>query len=127
MLLCYHWIPIYLLGYKTLGMEYFNAVSKNMIPPSNVNASIVAAGQVSARKLARAHILLLADQNRPQGASNDLIHQILKVSHRRYPGAKRHCFGLEAAVVPFGRPLNSMDTSVFKSRPLLGLCYISTV
>ena len=28
-------------------------------------------GQVSARKLARAHMLLLADQNRPQGAMND--------------------------------------------------------
>ena len=38
-------------------------------------------GQVSARKLARAHMLLLADQNRPQGAMNDnQIHQILNVS-----------------------------------------------
>ena len=42
--------------------------------------SIVAAW-TPARKLARAHILLLADQNRPQWAMNDnQIHQILNVS-----------------------------------------------
>ena len=38
-------------------------------------------GEVSARKLARARVLLLADQNRPQGAMDDhQIHEVLDVS-----------------------------------------------
>ena len=38
-------------------------------------------GAISARKLARVRILLLADQNRPQGAMDDhQIHEILDVS-----------------------------------------------
>ena len=38
-------------------------------------------GEISARKLARARILLLADQNRPQGAMTDhQIHEVLDVS-----------------------------------------------
>ena len=38
-------------------------------------------GNVSARKLNRARVLLLVDQNRPKGAMHDvMIHQILDVS-----------------------------------------------
>ena len=38
-------------------------------------------GEISARKLARARILLLADQNRRQGAMDDhQIHEVLDVS-----------------------------------------------
>ena len=38
-------------------------------------------GEISARKLARARILLLADQNRPQGAMGDpQIAEVLDVS-----------------------------------------------
>ena len=68
-------------------------------------------GQVSARKLARAHILLLADPNRPQGAMNDnQIHQILNVSQATVirVGKKFSTCGLEAAIEELsrcGRPL----------------------
>ena len=58
-------------------------------------------GQVSARKLARAHILLLADQNRPQGAMNDnQIHQILNVSQATVIRVRKKfaTCGLEAAI-----------------------------
>lgn len=43
--------------------------------------SLCRRGTISARKLARARILLLADQNRPQGAMTDKeIHEVLGVS-----------------------------------------------
>ena len=43
--------------------------------------SLFQRGEISARKLTRARILLLADQNSPQGAMNDKqIHHILNVS-----------------------------------------------
>ena len=68
-------------------------------------------GQVSARKLARAHMLLLADQNRPQGAMNDnQIHQILNVSQATVIRVRKKfaTCGLEAAIEELsrcGRPL----------------------
>ena len=68
-------------------------------------------GQVSARKLARAHMLLLADQNRPQGAMNDnQIHQILNVSQSTVIRVRKKfaTCGLEAAIEELsrcGRPL----------------------
>ena len=67
--------------------------------------------RVSARKLARAHILLLADQNRPQGAMNDnQIHQILNVSQATVIRVRKKfaTCGLEAAIEELsrcGRPL----------------------
>ena len=69
-------------------------------------------GQVSARKLARAHMLLLADQNRPQGAMNDnQIHQILNVSQATVIRVRKKfaTCGLETAIEECasrcGRPL----------------------
>ena len=68
-------------------------------------------GKVSARKLTRAHILLLADQNRPQGAMNDnQIHQILNVSQSTVIRLRKRfaTCGLEAAIEELsrcGRPL----------------------
>ena len=68
-------------------------------------------GEVSARKLARAHILLLADQNRPQGAMSDNeIHQILNVSQATVTRVRKKfaTCGLEAAIEELsrcGRPL----------------------
>ena len=52
-------------------------------------------GEISARKLARARILLLADQNRRQGAMEDhQIHEVLDVSQStNRPGAKKVCPG----------------------------------
>ncbi len=68
-------------------------------------------GEVSARKLTRAHILLLADQNRPQGAMSDNeIHQILNVSQATVTRVRKKfaTCGLEAAIEELsrcGRPL----------------------
>ena len=68
-------------------------------------------GKVSARKLTRAHILLLADQNRPQAAMNDTqIHQILNVSQSTVLRVRKRfaTCGLEAAIEELsrcGRPL----------------------
>ena len=68
-------------------------------------------GEVSARKLTRAHILLLADQNRPQGAMSDNeIHQILNVSQATVIRVRKKfaTCGLEAAIEELsrcGRPL----------------------
>ena len=68
-------------------------------------------GQVSARKLTRARILLLADQNRPQGAMNDnQIHHILNISQATIIRVRKKCAtsGLEAAIEELsrcGRPL----------------------
>ena len=46
-------------------------------------------GEISARKLARARILLLADQNRPQGAMEDhQIHEILSIKRFAFWGEK---------------------------------------
>lgn len=68
-------------------------------------------GAISARKLARVRILLLADQNRPQGAMGDhQIHEVLDVSQATI-GRVRQKFatgGLESAVEELsrsGRPL----------------------
>ena len=68
-------------------------------------------GEISARKLARARILLLADQNRPQGAMEDhQIHEILDVSQStiRRVRKKFASDGLAAALEELprcGRPL----------------------
>lgn len=68
-------------------------------------------GAISARKLTRARILLLADQNRPQGAMTDKeIHQILNVSQSTIIRVRKKCAtgGLESAVEELsrsGRPL----------------------
>ena len=68
-------------------------------------------GEVSARKLARARILLLADQNRPQGAMDDhQIHEVLDVSQATIRRVKKKCAtgGLDAALEELsrcGRPL----------------------
>lgn len=68
-------------------------------------------GAISARKLTRARILLLADQNRPQGAMNDKeIHQILNVSQATIIRVRKKfaTSGLESAVEELsrsGRPL----------------------
>ena len=68
-------------------------------------------GAISARKLTRARILLLADQNRPQGAMNDKeIHQILNVSQATIIRVRKKFAtgGLESAVEELsrcGRPL----------------------
>ena len=69
-------------------------------------------GEVSARKLTRAHILLLADQNRPQGAMSDNeIHQILNVQATVTRVRKKFATcGLEAAIEELsrcGRPLST--------------------
>ena len=50
-------------------------------------------GDISARKLARARILLLADQNRSQGAMTDRqIHEVLDVSQGTIiPDTKKVC------------------------------------
>jgi transposase len=58
-------------------------------------------GKVSARKLTRARILLLADRNRPKGAMTDLqIHQILDVSLATVARIRRRfaTSGLSAAI-----------------------------
>ena len=68
-------------------------------------------GQISARKLTRARILLLADQNRPQGAMTDKeIHQILDVSQATIIRVRKKYAtgGLEVALEELsrcGRPL----------------------
>ena len=68
-------------------------------------------GEISARKLTRARILLLADQNRPQGAMNDKqIHQILNVSQATIMRVRKKCAtrGIEDALEELsrsGRPL----------------------
>lgn len=73
--------------------------------------SLCGRGTISARKLARARILLLADQNRPQGAMPDKeIHQILNVSQGTIMRIRKKCAtgGLAAALEELsrsGRPL----------------------
>ena len=68
-------------------------------------------GAISARKLARARILLLADQNRSQGAMDDhQIHEVLDVSQGtiRRVRKKFATGGLESALEELsrcGRPL----------------------
>ena len=68
-------------------------------------------GEVSARKLTRAHILLLADQNRPQGAMDDhQIHEVLDVSQTTIIRVRKKFVtgGLETALEELsrcGRPL----------------------
>ena len=68
-------------------------------------------GKVSARKLTRARILLLADQNRPQGAMNDhQIHEVLNVSQATIIRVRKKfaTSGLETAIEELsrcGRPL----------------------
>ena len=68
-------------------------------------------GEISARKLSRARILLLADQNRPQGAMDDKqIHEILDVSQGTIRRVRKKCAtgGLETALEELsrsGRPL----------------------
>ena len=97
------------------GMEYPMRVQKYKVVLSAKQRKRLKAlsqrGQVSARKLARAHILLLADQNRPQGAMNDnQIHQILNVSQATVIRVRKKfaTCGLEAAIEELsrcGRPL----------------------
>ena len=97
------------------GMEYPMRVQKHKVVLSAKQRKRLKAlsqrGQVSARKLARAHILLLADQNRPQGAMNDnQIHQILNVSQATVIRVRKKfaTCGLEAAIEELsrcGRPL----------------------
>ena len=73
--------------------------------------SLCRRGAISARKLARARILLLADQNRRQGAMDDhQIHEILDVSQGtiRRVRKKFATGGLEMALEELsrcGRPL----------------------
>ena len=73
--------------------------------------SLCQRGEVSARKLTRARILLLADQNRPQGAMNDhQIHEVLNVSQATIIRVRKKfaTSGLEAAIEELsrcGRPL----------------------
>ena len=68
-------------------------------------------GEISARKLARARILLLADQNRPQGAMTDhQIHEVLDVSQTTIIRVRKKFVtgGLETALEELsrcGRPL----------------------
>ena len=68
-------------------------------------------GDISARKLARVRILLLADQNRPQGAMDaPQIHQILDVSQATISRVRKKFAtdGLETALeegARCGRPL----------------------
>ena len=68
-------------------------------------------GAISARKLTRARILLLADQNNPQGAMNDKqIHRILNVSQATIIRVRKKfaTCGLDAALEELsrrGRPL----------------------
>ena len=68
-------------------------------------------GTISARKLARARILLLADQNRPQGAMDDhQIHQVLDVGRSTIIRVRKKFAtgGLETALEELsrsGRPL----------------------
>ena len=68
-------------------------------------------GEVSARKLTRARILLLADQNRAQGAMNNKqIHQVLNVSQATVIRVRKRfaTCGLEMAIEELsrcGRPL----------------------
>ena len=73
--------------------------------------SLCGRGAISARKLARARILVLADQNRSQGAMDDhQIHEVLDVSQATI-GRVRQKFatgGLETAIEELsrsGRPL----------------------
>ena len=97
------------------GMEYPMRVQKYKVVLSAKQRKRLKAlsqrGQVSARKLARAHILLLADQNRPQGVMNDnQIHQILNVSQATVIRVRKKfaTCGLEAAIEELsrcGRPL----------------------
>lgn len=73
--------------------------------------SLCQRGEISARKLARARILLLADQNRPQGAMADhQIHEVLDVSQGTIRRVRKKCAtgGLEMALEELsrsGRPL----------------------
>ena len=73
--------------------------------------SLCGRGEISARKLARARILLLADQNRPQGAMTDRqIHEVLDVSQGTIIRVRKKFAtgGLETAVEELsrcGRPL----------------------
>ena len=68
-------------------------------------------GEISARKLARARILLLADQNRRQGAMGDhQIHEVLDVSQSTISRVRKKFAtgGLETALEELsrcGRPL----------------------
>ena len=68
-------------------------------------------GNISARKLARVHILLLAAQNRRQGGINDHeIHQVLNVSQATVIRVRKKFAtrGLDAAIEELsrcGRPL----------------------
>ena len=68
-------------------------------------------GEISARKLARARILLLADQNRPKGAMSDhQIHEVLDVSQGTIIRVRKKFAtgGLESALEELprsGRPL----------------------
>ena len=68
-------------------------------------------GTISARKLARARILLLADQNRPHGAMEDhQIHEALDVSQSTVSRVRKKFAtgGLDAALEELsrcGRPL----------------------
>ena len=99
----------------TQGMEYPMRVPKYKVVLSAKQRKRLKAlsqrGQVSARKLARAHILLLADQNRPEGTMNDnQIHQILNVSQATVIRVRKKFVtgGLETALEELsrcGRPL----------------------
>ena len=63
-------------------------------------------GEVSARKLTRARILLLADQNRRQGAmTNNQIHEVLNVSQATVIRVRKRFAtgGLEAAIEELSR------------------------
>ena len=68
-------------------------------------------GEISARKLARARILLLSDQNRPKGAMEDhQIHEVLDVSQSTIRRVRKQFAtdGLDAALEELsrsGRPL----------------------
>lgn len=63
-------------------------------------------GAISARKLARARILILADQNRPQGAMTDhQIHEVLDVSQATIIRVRKKVAigGLEVALEELSR------------------------
>ena len=77
-------------------------------------------GQVSARKLARAHILLLADQNRPQGVMNDnqihILPEFWLKTYRWIPACTSHCLSLQYSP----RRTEPMVSEV-ASRPISGV------
>ena len=112
-----------MIGLESIGSDYIHSERMEYTMPAYKHQVVLSPnqrkrlkalsqrGKVSARKLTRARILLLTDQNRPQGTMNDnQIHQLLNVSQATVIRVRKRftTCGLDAAVEELprcGRPV----------------------